>query len=196
MSLCSVENCSRTVRAKGVCSVHYMRLRQYGRTDLIRRENGAKNRCGKDDCPAASRLRSAIYKMKHGDIVRAGQRRHYERYKDIYLARALAQPAEKRAVYRQRWIDKNPSKRHLHNKSRREHERHAPPPWLTDAQWEGMERFYREARKLSKETGVDHEVDHIVPLQGKIVCGLHVPWNLRVITAVENARRPRIFSGL
>lgn len=72
----------------------------------------------------------------------------------------------------------------------------ASPPWLTAEMIDQIRKHYAEAERLTRETGVEYEVDHIVPLQGKIVCGLHVPWNLRVITAVENNRRSRVFSGL
>ena len=40
--------------------------------------------------------------------------------------------------------------------------------------------------RMSETTGERYVVDHIVPLQGETVSGLHVPWNLRVITQVEN----------
>lgn len=49
-----------------------------------------------------------------------------------------------------------------------------------------IETFYTEARRLTEETGVNHVVDHYWPINGKGSCGLHVPWNLRVVTQREN----------
>lgn len=69
----------------------------------------------------------------------------------------------------------------------------ATPPWITEVQLAAIRAVYEEAIRLTHETGVRYEVDHIVPLSGKTVSGLHVPWNLRAIPASDNNRRPRVW---
>jgi hypothetical protein len=63
------------------------------------------------------------------------------------------------------------------------------PPWLTETDLQSMIDLYREAERLTKETGVLHEVDHIYPLQGRKVSGFHVPLNLEIKTRSENRRK-------
>lgn len=60
------------------------------------------------------------------------------------------------------------------------------PLWLSNTDKETIKNIYSMAAKISEETGIKHHVDHKVPLQGETVCGLHVPWNLQIITATEN----------
>jgi len=59
----------------------------------------------------------------------------------------------------------------------------AVPVWLNEAQRQEIKDWYA----LAAATGLT--VDHIIPLQGENVCGLHVPWNLQLLTAKENASK-------
>lgn len=73
-----------------------------------------------------------------------------------------------------------------HTSERRANSLRATPPWLTNQQREQIANIYRVAVKVSESTGKDHDVDHIIPLKGKNVCGLHVPWNLAILPASLN----------
>ena len=60
------------------------------------------------------------------------------------------------------------------------------PNWLTDIQKAQIAEFYEIATALETQTGIKHHVDHIVPLKANGISGLHVPWNLQILTANEN----------
>ena len=60
------------------------------------------------------------------------------------------------------------------------------PKWLTESDWLNIKCKYSVAAMLSQESGKKYHVDHIIPLQGKLVSGLHVPTNLQVIPAILN----------
>lgn len=66
------------------------------------------------------------------------------------------------------------------------------PPW---ADLRAIAEFYRTARRLSRITGVPHEVDHILPLLGEGVSGLHVETNLRVVTRAANRKKSNTYDG-
>lgn len=74
--------------------------------------------------------------------------------------------------------------------ARRAQQLRAMPPW---ADRDAIAAFYREARRLLKETGIGWHVDHIIPLQHPLVCGLHIPANLQLLPAVENIRKSNYF---
>ena len=63
------------------------------------------------------------------------------------------------------------------------------PIWLTNEDIVAMKSLYHEAREKTVTTGRKWVVDHIYPMRGETVSGLHVPTNLRVILATENAKK-------
>lgn len=84
---------------------------------------------------------------------------------------------------------KNPLKRkfrHIRDKMRKINR---IPKWTTGSDWIEMNWAYEIAHNRSIETGIDYQVDHIIPLKGKNVCGLHVPQNLQILTAKENNKK-------
>lgn len=60
------------------------------------------------------------------------------------------------------------------------------PKWLTEEQEAAIEMFYLQAKDCEAVSGQMYHVDHIVPLQGENVSGLHVPWNLQVLPSDVN----------
>lgn len=62
----------------------------------------------------------------------------------------------------------------------------ARPPWAVPAE---CLAFWALSRRMTLATGVQHSVDHIVPLQNPTVCGLHCPANMRVIPFADNLRK-------
>lgn len=89
---------------------------------------------------------------------RESGRRHYERNKSTYLVNW----ARRRAAKIQRTIR------------------------LSEEHLAQIDQMYADAKRLTAETGISHHVDHIAPLQGEMVSGLHAPWNMRVVPANEN----------
>lgn len=64
--------------------------------------------------------------------------------------------------------------------------RQATPKWLTTEQRKQIISIYDHMRDCNIITGEEYHVDHIVPLRGENVCGLHVPWNLQILPADVN----------
>jgi 5-methylcytosine-specific restriction endonuclease McrA len=88
--------------------------------------------------------------------------------------------------YHQVWARNNPEL--IANKKARYRARKlkAMPKWLNNNQLEQIKLIYTECNIINCISGIKHHVDHIIPLQGKEVCGLHVPWNLQILEEVEN----------
>jgi len=136
-------------------------------------------------------IKSRVIKRRvdNPEKVRSEKKKEYTKHKDKYLERA------------KEWAKANPNKVKTSGKAfrsrnpdayyqavvrRRMLKAQRTPFWITEEDHEVMRGVYKECRAISQSTGVPHQVDHIVPLRGELVSGLHVPGNLKIITAKEN----------
>lgn len=138
-------------------------------TEYHRKGNGLKPRC--KECTRSARKR---YYRQNKEAANTKSKEHYYSNREQALVRKRAYYQQNKASYQQRWS------------KRRAQKLQATPSWLTDEHKFMLDEIYELRQLRSEMTGVEHHVDHIVPLQGKATCGLHVPWNLQVIPATEN----------
>ena len=75
------------------------------------------------------------------------------------------------------------------NKLSKTNRLHRAPPWLTRTHKAQIQRYYELSAALTDILGERYVVDHVIPLQGELVSGLHVPWNLQVMTFFENGSK-------
>lgn len=149
---------------------------------------------------------------RHKEKRQAAMKARYEREKDRILAQqreyashrrstapdaVLAREARYRADNRERlretaarWRENNRGvyrARHAADKAARSKR---TMPWADAV---AIATFYETAARVSQCTGIEHHVDHVIPLRGKKVSGLHVPLNLRVLPGALNVRKNNRF---
>jgi hypothetical protein len=152
----------------------------------LRKTKGSCIDCMKEDWALDNKKRSEKPKS---EASKAAGRRYYERNKDSVKARANARPIEERRGHKYKYKEANPELYKALVSVRKRRHRNATPKWITAEQKLAMRQLYLQAMELTKLTGERYVVDHIVPLLSDEVCGLHVPWNLRVITQEENLKK-------
>ena len=147
------------------------------------------------------RQRSRDYKAENGALINERRKDRYKAdpdkfrakgreiyWKDVEKNRARnreyhrAKAEEMRLRWKQ-WAGANAGRLRAIRAQRRAAELFATPAW---ADLSEIAAIYAEARRLEMGDGVKRHVDHIVPLQGKAVCGLHIAVNLQILTATEN----------
>jgi len=152
----------------------------------LRKTKGVCVECMKEDWAVDNAKRSEKPKS---EAAKAAGKRYYERNKEAVKARASARPAEEKKQHKQNHKASNPEYYKALTSVRKRRHRAATPPWITKDQKLQIRQMYLEAQRLTKLTGERYVVDHIVPLINEAVCGLHVPWNLRIMTQEENLRK-------
>lgn len=121
------------------------------------------------------------WKLKNYQKCLQQKKIHYQKNSEVYKERA------------RKWEKQNKIKHdelsYFYCAKRRSHKKTCTPSW---ANIDAIKAIYAKASMMRKN-GLDVEVDHIVPLISKYVCGLHVPENLRIITKQENRRKSNQF---
>lgn len=156
----------------------------------LRKTKGACVECLKVEWQQSYITRAEYFKeYNNSEAGRKAKRRYYEQNKEAVIARAAARPKHKQTEYKNTHKANNPEYyRALVSVRKRRHKK-ATPPWITKEQKLTIRELYIRAMQLTKITGERYVVDHIIPLINPEVCGLHVPWNLRVITQEENLKK-------
>jgi hypothetical protein len=146
--------------------------------------------------PEAKRAQAKAWGARNLERKRALRKEDYARNRDRYRSAAAewqrANPARVNAGAKARRL-RDPAAFLASATATRLAKHRRRPPWLTQEHKREIRNLYRLARRLTVETGLRHTVDHIVPLRGKRVSGLHGPWNLQVLTEFENKSKSNKF---
>ena len=138
------------------------------------------------------------YRGANKEKVHAYERERYiaNREKKIAAVRAYRQAhKESGRAYTQAYQQANPGKMSAKTAKRRSARLQRTPNWLTPEDYRAIRTLYETAAALTKSTGIEHHVDHIIPLQGRTVSGFHCPTNLQILTQSENCSKNNKFTG-
>jgi len=127
--------------------------------------------------PSCKTCQSAVKKKYWGQ----NKERHRELTEKWYVENKERHLAASKKIY-----GKNKKRKLLDYYRREERTKRATPIW---ADRNELLKFHKEAEALTIKLGEPYEVDHIIPLHHKLVCGLNVPANLQVITRTENRKK-------
>ena len=149
-------------------------------------------------CKPCAKLKSRQWNKNNAEKKAASGRQHYKDNKQDYIRRAKEanwqgnNRDKVNARARAKWAE-NPAVGICKNANRRAARLNATPPWLTEKQLHDITVIYNACAKVSERTGKPHHVDHVVPLQGENICGLHVSWNLAIIPAKMNLSKSNTY---
>lgn len=125
-------------------------------------------------CRPCTKEYNTKWRTENLDKHNASNRKSYNLNKEKYVSK------------HKEWKLNNASLVASYRAKRRASSLNATPSWLTQEHHKQIADMYWLARDLEAISGQQYHVDHIVPLQGSNVCGLHVPWNLQVLPSDIN----------
>ena len=133
-----------------------------------------------------ARKRAIQWRRDNPERTKEKDRRYYQNNRERELEHSKQRHIKNAEANKQRsqqWRKDNPDRVNAQVAKRRADKIQATPKW---ANLKSIEHLYALAVMLTEINEVSYQVDHVVPLNSDLVCGLHCEDNLRVITAEEN----------
>ena len=130
-----------------------------------------------------------IYAKRKEYYIKTREARLLERKKSWENVKNNPEVKEKVKQYGNLWKKQNKGIVNAGTAKRRSARLQRTPSWLTPIDFERIENEYKLAAILTNLWGESWHVDHIIPLQGKMVSGLHVPSNLQVLRGKDNVKK-------
>lgn len=113
-----------------------------------------------------------------------------EKYRDEGYFEKYYQKTDVRKRMKDFYNSPDQKAKHASNQKRRELlKSKATPSWLSSEQLKDIDDMYWLSKDLELVSGEKYHVDHIVPVKGKSVSGLHVPWNLQILPSDLNLKK-------
>ena len=156
-----------------------------------------KNKASKYGYRSDCKVCQKEYRAANSEEIKERHAKYYaansEKIKEYQVEYREANPEKIRAK-EAKYRAANPEKFRAKEAKRRAAKLLAIPSWLTKEDYQAMEAINKEADRLTQETGIKMHVDHIHPLQGKLVCGFYCPSNLQILTEAENCSKGNKFT--
>lgn len=163
-------------------------LKHYFTGKPCKRGHVAERRARNGMCAECNREQSRNFRAE--PEFREREREHDRKYQR--KRREDPEFREYRREYDREYVKNNRALSNANRAKRKAAKLRRTPAW---ADLDLIEVFYATAREMTEATGIPHEVDHVVPLRGKNVSGLHVATNLQILTKSENCSKGNKYDG-
>lgn len=170
---CTTINCNKEILCKNLCSKCYWRVKRGGTPEISKKQQMALRKCSIENCSKqhdSHDLCAMHYRrlIRHGDPLFINSKCNRD---GNYIKRARAKTAQ--------WKKDNKESYNAYLASRKKRVKQAAPKW---ADLNAIRDFYFNCPE-------DHHVDHIIPINGKNISGLHVIENLQYLPALDNLKK-------
>lgn len=204
---CKLEGCDspKALKSSGYCNKHHLRWKRHCDPNHVTRHRHLTPEAKAEAVRGWRRINYERNKEAYKARAAKWREDNPERYKkrcEEYFSRPDVLELSRQRT--REWVAKNPERKKEQDRQfnannrglvasykalRRARQKQATPPWLTPEHHKKIRSLYRRAAYLTKTTGTPYHVDHIIPLAGREVSGLHTPDNLQVIPKTDNLKK-------